>query len=216
MKTRKFVIGVCVILLVLSSAVIVSAAGAIPGDCLDSVTMDGNTICFMGQDNNGDGTTTWTYGARKDFTVASLNAVQGNALSHITFSLCVDDPGSVDPSNGDAYTTPAGYNGFVGRAGIVYTVIIGVDPTTGVGGIKYEDGSSEQSAGDVDIFQFTQPTQKNTGTELTDVGFKNGNGAYVVQILGPICDPNNAVEFTSFKAQSASLISMLLQWLGLR
>ncbi len=95
-----------------------------------------------------------------------------------------------------------------------YKVLIGVDPTTTVGGIKFEDGTPEQSSGDVDIFQFTQPTQKNTGTTLTAVGFKNST-AHIVQILGPICD-SNAVEITSFKAQSASFFSVLLQWLGLR
>ncbi len=65
MKTRKFWIGICVVFLVLFSSVAASAASLIPGDCLDSVTVDGSTICFMGQDNNGDGTTTWTYGVRK-------------------------------------------------------------------------------------------------------------------------------------------------------
>jgi hypothetical protein len=211
MNTRKFGIGICVFLLVLVSAVAVSAAGVIPDDCLDSAVVDGNTICFMGKVDNTGGTTTWTYGVQK------TEALPANGLSHIVLAICVDDPSAVVPGDGDSYTTPGLYGDFVGRAGIVYSVNIGFDPTTGVNGIKYE-GGSPLSTGDVDIFQFTQPTQTNPGTELNDIGFKTGIGGSigsVVSLQGPICG-TSAVELTSFRAQSMSLFGRLLQWLGLR
>ena len=212
MNTRKFALTVTVLLLLLSSAVAVSAAGEITTDCLGGenvgwATVDGNTICFMGQDDLGTGWTTWTYGVRRD------EAASGNGLSHITFDLCVDDAGLVIPTNGDTYTTPSAYVDFSGIAGVNYTVVVtpNPDPTTLVGGIKFEDPSVEQLAGEVHIFQFTQPTQLNPGTGPRLIGFKDGNAGAQVWIHG-----TSAVELTSFRAQSMSLFGRLLQWLGLR
>lgn len=227
MNTRKLALSVTVLVMLLVSATAVSAAGEIPGDCLGDenegwVTVDGNTICFMGKDDLGPDQfgvewTTWTYGVRRE-VVAS-----GNALSHITFDLCVDDAGQVTPTNGDTYNTPAGYGDFVGRAGIEYDVEVtgSLDPTTLVGGIKFQDPvfpapPDQQQAGEVHIFQFTQPTQSDPGLALRPIGFKNGNPVQPVTLWGPICDGTNAVEVTSFKAQSMSLFAKLMQWLGLR
>ncbi len=220
MKTRKLAIGVIVLLLALTFAVSASAAGIIPDDCIGPAPeVDGNTICFMGQDEDlvQAGWTTWTYGVRRDV------ATSGNALSHITFDICIDDASQVIPTNNDTYVTLAGYGGFVGRAGIEYNVEVSgaPDPTTLVGGIKFQDPvfptrPHQQQVGEVHIFQFTQPTQTDTGTALRPVGFKNGNAGVQAMLLGPICDGTNAVELTSFRAQSMSLFSRLLQWLGLR
>ncbi|MDF1515882.1 MAG: hypothetical protein P1S60_18890, partial [Anaerolineae bacterium] len=186
-----------------------------PSDCQGPVVVvDGNTLCFMGWEDNPDGTTTWTYGAER------TTVVGGNGLSHITFTLCVNE--QVTPVHGATYTTPGSYTQlqspfavFTGRPNIDYTVAVGVDPTTGVNGIKFEDPSAEQGEGDIDIFQFTQPTDSSTSLALTDIGIKDGNGQNVVQLLGPDCN-YNAVELTSFRASSASLFGKLLQWLGLR
>ena len=213
MNKRILTLSVTVFLLVLVSAVAVYAAGEIPDTCIDWVRVDGNVICFMGQDEDlvMSGWTTWTYGVLKE------ESLPGNGLSHITFDLCIDEPQLVIPTNGDIYTTPAGYSDFVGRAGINYQVFVSgnPDPTTQVNGIKFDEGTP-QSVGDVDIFQFTQPTQLNPGTGPNVVGFKDGNVAAQVEIQGPICDGSSAVELTSFKAQSLSLFGRLLQWLGLR
>lgn len=211
MNTKKLAIGLFVIVAVLASAVAVSAAGVIPDDCVDAVTVGDSIVCFMGKEDHANKTTTWTYG------VMRISGESGGAMSHVTFSICVDDPDALTPSNGDTYTTPATYGDFMGRSGINYNVVVGFDPTTGVEGIKFEDGVPEQTAGEVDIFQFTQPTQMNPGYEKTPFGLKDGNGGYGYpnEIMGPICG-SSVVELTSFQAQSMSLFSRLLAWLGLR
>jgi hypothetical protein len=229
MNTKKFTLVLVVVVLTLVSAVAVSAAGVIPDDCIgidglpggpgSSAVLDGNTFCFMGKvdDDVLPGWTTWTYGVRRDVTSP------GNALSHITFDICVDDSSAVMPSDGETYETLAGYNGFVGRAGVMYDVEVtgDPDPTTLVGGIKFQDpvfpsAPYQQEAGEVHIFQFTQPTQSNPGMALRLIGFKDGNLGEPIYLAGPICDGSNAVELTSFSAQSVSLLSRILMWLGLR
>jgi hypothetical protein len=215
MNTRKLVLSLSVLFLFLISAVAVGAAGDFTGTCVGNVAVvDGNSICFMGQapDASNPGYTTWTYGVQRDV------AASGNGLSHITFDLCIDDPLLVVPTNGDTYTTPGSYGAHTGIAGVDYSVVVSSDPdpTTQVGGIKFEDPTAEQLEDEVHIFQFSQPTQQNPGAEYQYVGFKNGNTATQAEILGPICDGSSAVELTSFKAQSMSLFSRILQWLGLR
>ena len=213
MKKRIVTLIGTVVLLVFVSTVVVSAAGEIPDTCEDSVEIDGHVVCFMGHepDPARPGWTLWTYGVLKN------ENLQGNGLSHIVFDLCIDEPRLVVPTNGDTYTTPGGYGDFVGRAGINYQVVVSSspDPTTQVGGIKFE-GGTPQSVGDVDIFQFSQPTQSDPGAGPNWVGFKTGHVAEQVEIDGPKCDGSSAVELTSFRAQSLSLFSRILQWLGLR
>lgn len=209
MNTKKLAIGLFVIVAILSSAMAVSAAGVIPTDCIDFVEVGDSIVCFMGKEDHPDDTTTWTYGVQR------LTGSSGGAMSHVTFSICIDDPSAVTPTTGDVYTTPGSYGAFMGRPGINYNVVVGFDPTTGVEGIKFEDGIPEQTAGEVDIFQFTQPTQMDPGWEKTPFGLKDGNSGYPMEIMGPICD-GSAVELTSFQAQSMSLFSRLLAWLGLR
>jgi hypothetical protein len=221
MNTKKFALGLIVVVLTMVSAVAVSAAGVIPDDCLGPVgVVDGNIICFLGFDDDlvQPNWTTWTY------AVLRSTATAGNELSHITFDICIDDASAVIPN--DEYTTLDNYNAFVGRGGVVYVVEVtgDPDPTTGVGGIKFQDpvypASPEQmQAGEVHIFQFTQPTQSVGGydpNKLRPVGFKNGNTGEPVYLYGPICDGSSAVELASFEAQSMSLFGRLLQWLGLR
>jgi hypothetical protein len=212
MNTRKLILGLTVVVLALVSAVAVSAAGAVPGGCIGQVVdVDGHSICFMGQDEDPSmpGWTTWTYAIRKNETLPA------NGLSHLVFDLCVDDSSAVIPGDGDTYETPDGYNGFDGEGGVVYDVVVSgtLDPTTLVGGIKFEGGVLTE--GNVHIFRFTQPTQSNTGTIDRPVGFKSGHTETQVLLQGPICDGSSAVQLTSFSAQSMSLFSRILMWLGL-
>ena len=201
--------------LVLISLVLVMLVIAVPAmafdtqlDCVDYVDINGTTVCFLGNADNGDGTVTWTY------------AIQQNsspALSHVTFSICIDDPITVTPGHGDTYTTPGLFGSVFGVGGVEYNVVVDgtPDPKTGVNGIKFEDGTAEMGIGDVHIFQFTQALQTNPGTEPTPVGVKAGGLDEAVLIQGPICGGTSSVDLTQFSA-SGGLFARVLSWLGLR
>jgi hypothetical protein len=228
MKTRKLAIGLAVFLLVLVSAIGVAAYSPIPDDCLDTVDIAGFTVCFAGTDDNGDGTTTWTYAVQSD----SQNGTP--ALSHFTIQICPTTYPYVEPGHDDTYKTPGNYQTITGREDIEYIVQIGEDPTTGVGGIKFEDGEpglGEDGAVQVDIFQFDLPTQ-NIGVGDVDVGIKAA-GAYTATIDGPIfqettttvsgdapliesCTEPTAVRLVSLQASRLSFFGRILSFFGLR
>ncbi len=228
MKTRRFAIGIVVLLLALVSAIGAAAYSPIPDDCLDSVDIAGFTVCFAGKDDNNDGTTTWTYAVQSD------GKSNTPALSHLTIQLCPTTYDYVEPGHGDIYTTPAGYNTITGREGIEYVVQIGEDPTTGIGGIKFEEGEpllGEDGAVEVDIFQFDLPTQ-NIVVGETNIGIKAA-GAYTGTIDGPTfqegantregeppiidsCEIPTSVKLVSLRASHLSFFDRLLSFFGLR
>jgi hypothetical protein len=227
MKTRKFAIGIVVLLLVLISAIGVAAYSPIPDDCLDSVEIAGFTVCFAGQDDNNDGTTTWTYAVQSD----AKNSTP--ALSHFTLELCPTFYPYVEPGHEDTYTTPGSYQTITGREGIQYIVEIGTDPTTGVGGIKFEDGEpplGEDGAVEIDIFQFDLPTQ-NVAVGEINVGVKAA-GSYTGTIDGPTfqesaeasendalliksCTEPTAVRLVNLRVSHLSFFDRLLNFFGL-
>jgi hypothetical protein len=226
MKIRKATIGIVVVLLVLvlASAASVAAYSPIPDDCLDTVEIAGFTVCFAGKEDNGDNTTTWTYAVQSD----GENSTP--ALSHFTLQLCPTTYPHVEPGQGDTYTTPASYNSITGREGIEYIVEIGEDPTTGVEGIKFEEGEpllGEDGAIEVDIFQFDLPTE-NIGIGEINVGIKAAD-AYTGTIDGPIfqdadtssstliqsCEEPTAVRLVNFRASRLSFFDRLLSFFGI-
>jgi hypothetical protein len=227
MKTRKFAIGIVVLLLALVSAIGVAAYSPIPDDCLDTVEIAGFTVCFAGQDDNNDGTTTWTYAVKSDGENSTA------ALSHLTIQLCPTTYPYVEPGHEDTYTTPGSYKTITGREGIEYIVQIGEDPTTGVGGIKFEEGEpllGEDGAVEVDIFQFDLPTQ-NIGVGEITFGIKAA-GDYTGTIDGPTfqdtgesgegdsaliqsCEEPTAVRLVDLRASRLTFLDRLLSFFGL-
>ena len=211
---KKIALIISLVVMMLVVAVPVAAVDPIPGDCLDYVeTANGFGICFLGNSDPDEfGMVTWTY------AVKVLDAPA--ALSHITFTVCIDDAENVTPGDGETWETLLSFGSVFGTPDVTYEVEITgePDPTTGVNGIKYEDPEPQQLEGDgeVHIFQFTQPLQTNPGTADTDVGTKAGSANGVTAtILGPVCDGTSAVDFTAFNA-SGGLFARLLSWLGLR
>ena len=222
---KKLAIVGLALFVLLVSAVGVAAAASIPGDCLDTVDIAGFTVCFIGKDDNTDGTTTWTYAVQSDAEESTA------ALSHFTVELCPTTYKHVEPGHDETYTTPASLGGFSGRDGIEYVVQIGEDPTTRVGGIKFEDGEpglGEDGAVEVDIFQFDLPTQNFDIGEIT-IGIK-APGSYTNTIDGPVfvegansdadgvvvesCTVPTAVRLVNFRASRLSIFDWLLSLLG--
>lgn len=233
MKRRTLTIGIITLLLLLLPATAVVADTAIPGDCLDTVDIGGFTVCLAGYDDNGDGTTTWTYAVQSD----DQNST--SALSHLDIELCPTTYPYVEPGNGETYSTPAVYRTFNGREGIEYTVQIGIEPSTYVSGLKFEGGEpnlGEDGVVEVDIFQFTLPT-KNIGVGQISFGIKASDAA-TGSILGPVfeegansdapgevliesCEEPTAVRLVSLQASNwqssgPSILVRLLRFFGLR
>jgi hypothetical protein len=225
---RKFAPVLLIVVVLLVSVGPALAASVIPGDCVDSVQVAGFTICFVGKTDNNDNTSTWTYAIQSDGDPSTP------ALSHWTLQLCPATLPYVDPNNGDVYVTPATISGFEGREGIEYTVVLGSDPTTGVSGIKYEDGTpnlGENGQVETDIFQFTLPTQ-NIAIGETTFATKAGPGSGTGTIQGPVfeeganltsgsplvtqCEVPSAVNLVSFRSARFAFPVWLLKFIGLR
>ena len=156
------------------------------GTCVE---MTGFTVCFLGADNNEDGTSTWTYSVKSDDRGGGNNGTP--ALSHWTLGLCES------PSAEATYTTIDSYGDVTGRSGVEYVVVYGTDPTTDVTGIKFEDalldeaeaGLGEDGAVETDIFQITLNGHYGTTTVAvaTKAGSNKQDATTVDTITGPDC-----------------------------
>ncbi len=130
---------------------------------------DQYNIEFLGTSNGG---LTWSY---------KVTEISGQDLSHWTLGLCVDAGAVVEwsPIEGD-------------NGGGIGAVEIGLDPTTGVTGIKWNTGGDfdgdGENAGDMQVFSFTLDAVYPVGT--TDVAMKTGgaDGIGSATIDGPSCD----------------------------
>ena len=227
MKALRKLAPVLLVFVLLMSVGPALAASVIPDDCADAAVVGGFTVCFIGKTDNSDNTSTWTYAVQSDDDEATP------ALSHWSLQLCPAALPYVEPNDGDTYLTPADFDGFEGREGIEYTVVLGPDPTTGTGGIKYEDGTpnlGEDGQVETDIFQFTMPTQ-NIAVGETTFGIKAADG-YTGTIQGPVfeeganltsgsplitaCEEPSAVSLISFRSTRFVLPGWLLRFFGLR
>ncbi|MGC9350210.1 MAG: hypothetical protein ACP5JG_18865 [Anaerolineae bacterium] len=225
-KLAPVLLLVVVLLLAVGPAV---AASVIPDNCVDAAVVGGFTLCFIGKTDNEDNTSTWTYAIQTDGDPSTP------ALSHWSLQLCTAASPYVDPGNGETYVTPASVSGFQGREGIEYTVVLGSDPTTGVSGIKWEDGApnlGENGPVETDIHQFTMPTQ-NIAIGETTFGIKAA-GSYTDTIQGPVfqeganvtpgsgaplitqCEVPSTVSLVSFRATRFAFPTWLLRFFGLR
>jgi hypothetical protein len=233
MKALRFLLVTVFALTIFFSAGHVEAAGMIPDDCVDFVELGGFTICFLGKVDDQDGFSTWMYAIQSDGESST------GALSHWSIKVCPSTFEYVQPGDGETYTTLGAFGDFTGRPGIDYTVGVGIDPTTGVSGIKFEEGEpnlGEDGAVETDIFQFRLPTE-NTGIGEIPVAVKNAD-SYTGTISGPefqestnsvqtqtllqveaptitSCDVPTAVNLTSFQAQSGGFFGWLLAFFGL-
>ncbi len=171
-----------------------AAAGlvATAGQTTQAATVGDFEVDFLDVSYNIDGTSTWTYKVTSDADTKT------KALSHWTLQLC-DDAVVVSPIG--SYTTlssftDGGGDTFTGRADITYTVVLGLDATSGVSGIKYEDAVDasgdtanlgENGVMEMDLFQFTLDQHyvvDNTVLAAT----KAGGAVDTATILGPSLD----------------------------
>ncbi|HIC88584.1 MAG TPA: hypothetical protein EYP04_04180 [Anaerolineae bacterium] len=173
------------LIVALLSAVIPMAFAASDANS-QSVDLLGFTVTFIEAKDNGDGTYTWTY------KITSDDDRHTKALSHWALQLCHEAGDAIVPEDFDEYETIGRYvdmNGqeHTGREGIEYDVEVGVDRTTGISGIVYEDGSPNlgDNGQETDIFQFT--LRGDFGVEEVGVGIKAGRNVAVGVINGPSC-----------------------------
>jgi hypothetical protein len=204
-KSTTMILVALMLVALLVPAVPVGAQGP---SCGDEADLGIFTVSFLGKTDNPDGTSTWTYAVTSDNVPGSEGSP---ALSHWDLGLCYPAIESVSPGHGETYTTIGSYGVTVGREGIDYTVEIGLDPHTGIRGIKFENGDpnlGEDGKEETDIFQFT--LDKHYDTECVPVGTKAGGEVNQGYILGPACS-TTAIILDSFTAQ-ASAGSVTLVW----
>lgn len=170
---------------------------------LDQVVVGDFTIYFLDVTYNPDGTSTWTYSVSSDCATRPPSY----ALSHWVLEICQPARDGATPGDGDTYTTLASFSNVSGRAGIDYTIRVGLDGSdTGISGIKYEDARhSDGSSADLgeggfetDIFQFTLDAPYETTP--VQVGTKADGLIVTDVILGPACD-STAIDLISFTAE---------------
>jgi hypothetical protein len=171
------------------------------GSCPDEANFGIFIVSFLGKTDNPDGTSTWTYAVTSD----NETGAQGSpALSHWDLGLCSPAIDGVSPGHGETYTTVGSFDGATGRAGIEYTVEIGLNPHTGIRGIKFENGDpnlGEDGQVETDIFQFT--LDDHYDTTCVEVGTKGGGEVNQGYILGPACG-TTALILDSFTAQAGA------------
>lgn len=169
-------------------------------------------IDHLGFVDNGNNTSTWTYAVTADGDEAK------QALSHWTLGVgaCYD---ILSPSDDSDYTTPtAGFG-----CGTTYnceqttcTVVHGVDATTGVSGIKFEDCDPQLSAVPplprTHIFRFTVAGVPSAPANVA-VGLKTGAGQATGLVTGPSCGPN-AVSIERLTAAQEANTGSLAAWAG--
>lgn len=207
MRTWRSASLLAVILLLVSAGLVVAAT---------TITLLGYQIDFLGFTNNPDNTSTWTYAVTAD-------GDEEKGLSHWTLGIDACFGSIVAPANGAQYTTKTGAEFGCGTTynceAAQCTVVYGIDPTTGVNGIKFEDcspqltgnalaagaASSGPAAAEAtprtQIFQFTVQGQPNEGGPVT-VALKPGQNTAEGTLIGPACKPN-AVALREFDASNA-------------
>jgi hypothetical protein len=188
------VLGKATFLALSLAAMIVGAALAV-----DSVTLLNYQIDFLGFEQTGD-TSTWRY-------AVTANGDEANGLSHWTLELgsCYE---IIAPTNN--YSTPTNLDvctdGTYSCQSSNYTVVQGIDPTTGLSGIKFEDPSSALASGNqvTHIFEITvQYDGDHVLASEIGAGIKAGQGEQIGAISGPGCVPT-AVSLVSFGAGKSS------------
>jgi hypothetical protein len=140
---------------------------------------------------------------------------KSSGLSHWVLELCTGYPEIVAPEEGSYQTVVSGYG-----CGSTYncqqatcTVDYGVDPTTGLKGIKFEDcvpllgdggtmANGTMAIGTTQIFQFTL-LGVPTAPEDVSIAFKAGVEEVEGLITGPACS-TTAVTMQNFSATSQS------------
>jgi hypothetical protein len=158
---------------------------------------NGFKVTYLG--HTGDQVnTTWTYSVTESDTKV-------HGLSHWTLGIC----------NTFEVIAPIGFyqtntsivectDGTFDCQTASYTVVTGLDPTTGVFGIKFEDPSPILDGGPeqyTHVFQFEVYHPDGYEEAVQDVGMKWGNDTQVLPILGPQCPPT-AVSLASFGAST--------------
>lgn len=177
-----------------------------------STTLLGYQIDYLSFTDNGNDTSTWTY-------AVTAGGDEQFDLSHWTLGIeaCYD---ILTPANDAEYTTLT--TGF--GCGTTYTceastctVKHGLDDTTGVTGIKFEDCEPqlgpEAPLPRTHIFQFTVAGVPIQGGDV-DVAVKAGAPTGVGSITGPACSPT-AVALNDFRAETNSFPGLALVAVGI-
>lgn len=235
------VLAVLLIVAPASAAIDVASQNA-PDDCLDFYNFSNHAVCFMGAEPDGNGNTTWTYAVRTNTNFSGTDPVPNGGesiqaiechpvIAELSLSVCPNTV--VTPADGSTYTTIASYGSLTSdvKSGVVFDV---THLTTGsvpdvTTQVVFDNQNYQNALGYSDqwqwgIFQFTQPTQANPGTQLNPMQLASTISHYSSEptptvetgaILGPVCDGTSAVEISSFSA-SSGLFARIASWFGLR
>ncbi len=156
-------------ILLLLAIVAIAGANQVAAQDMTTITTSGGDqykIEFLGTSDAGY---TWTY---------RVSEIAGKDLSHWTLGLCIDTDEIVDwtPKEGDN-------NGQIGE------VDFGLDPTTGVSGIKWNTGEDYDGDGDEnnDVYEFSFTLSKLYPIQPTPVAAKTQTVGHAT-INGPGCD----------------------------
>ena len=169
----------------------------------ESVILGNFQIDLVSQVDNGNDTHTFTY------AVTAVGPTQ--ALSHWTLGIdtCVNH--LISPLAG-SYTTitniaECGDGTYASCEASNYTVVTGSDPTLGINGIKFEDGSLQLTEGNTHVFQIT--VSDLAYVDLLDVGTKAGGAEPTGEIDGPVCGTGTAVSLASSNVSYTPISTLL-------
>lgn len=201
---RKRLYIIALLLALLIPTAIVAAA--------ESVIVDGVfKLDLVGHEPGPDDTEIFTY------AVTDLGS--SNALSHWTLGIDTCLEHLVDPLDGPYSTVtniPECSDGTYSCQAANYTVETGSDPTLGIHGIKFEEGTPQLSTDTTHVFQIT--VKEFSGLEEIEVGVKYGSNqppADPYLIDGPRCGVPTAVSLASTNVNSAPLGTLLPVLFGL-
>lgn len=127
------------------------------------------------------------------------------ALSHwaLGIELCANK--LVNPTAG-AYVTPIDPavcgTDYTNCVSTPYTVVEGIDPTTGVNGLKFEDADDQLEYGQTHLFHITVGAE--TGRGEIPVAIKAADNEPDGTITGPICRPTAVTMATPSVASSSN------------
>lgn len=169
-----------------------------------SVNLMGFTIDVVSHEENGD-QSTWTY-------AVTAGPAASKGLSHWTLGLetCVD---SIMAPDEGSYTTPTNIPACSGTytcQSTNYLATYGLDPTTGVNGIKFDSAGEQLSVGNqvTHIFQITVDNYVTSGP--LNAAVKAGSSSLSGSITGPMCGTPLAVGMTASTALAPD--GSLLLW----
>jgi hypothetical protein len=84
-----------------------------------------------------------------------------------------------------------------------YTVVLGNDPTLGINGIKFEDGTPQLTNPNTHVFEIT--VSDFAYLDNVPVGVKTGSGETKAKVDGPVCGTGTAVSLASSAVRTTQM-----------